>query len=73
MLEVRIQRAIGAVERAIPARNVPRGQSPMELLTPREISQTTEVRPTTTVGTVTIPVVEQRLRKLIDCNLWNNR
>ena len=34
-----------AVERTIPARDVPRGQSPMELLTPRELSQTTEVRP----------------------------
>ena len=30
-----------AVEKVIPARNVPRGQSPMELLTPREMSQTT--------------------------------
>ena len=28
-----------AVERPIPARSVPRGQSPMELLTPRELSQ----------------------------------
>ena len=37
-----------AVEKAIPARNVPRGQSPMELLTPRELSQTTEVRLPTT-------------------------
>ena len=34
-----------AVEKAIPARNVPRGQSPIELLTPRELSQTTDVRP----------------------------
>ena len=34
-----------AVERAIPARNVPRGQSPMELLTPCELSKTTELRP----------------------------
>ena len=33
-----------AVERAIPARKVSRGQSPMELLTPRELSKTTEVR-----------------------------
>ena len=30
-----------AVENVIPARSVPRGQSPMELLTPREMSQTT--------------------------------
>ena len=34
-----------AVEQAIPARNVLREQSPMVLLTPRELSQTTEVRP----------------------------
>ena len=27
-----------AVEKVIPARNVPRGQSPMEVLTPRELS-----------------------------------
>ena len=37
-----------AVENVIPARNVPRGQSPMKLLTPRKLSQTTEVRPPTT-------------------------
>ena len=63
------------VEKALPARNVPRGQSPMELLTPRELSQTTEVRPPTTTGRVTIPdpsdtlgdpVVEQTVRKLIE-------
>ena len=30
-----------AVEKAIPARSIPREQSPMELLTPREMSQTT--------------------------------
>ena len=29
------------VEKVIPTRNIPRGQSPMELLTPRELSQTT--------------------------------
>ena len=64
-----------AVEKVIPARNVPRGQSPMDLLTPREISQTAEMRPPTTTGRVTIPdpsdtlgdpVVEQILRKLIE-------
>ena len=64
-----------AVEKAIPARNVPRGVSPMELLTPRELSQTTEVRPPTTAGRVTIPdpsdtlgdpVVEQAVRMLIE-------
>ena len=38
-----------AVEKVIPARSIPRGQSPMELLTPRELSQTTETRlPTAT-------------------------
>ena len=64
-----------AVEKAIPARNIRRWQSPMELLTPRELSQTTEVRPPTTSGRVTIPdpsdtlgdpVVEQTVRKLIE-------
>ena len=47
----------------------------MELLTPREMSQTTETRPPTTTGRVTIPdpsdtlgdpVVEQTVRKLIE-------
>ena len=28
-----------AMEKVIPARDIPRGQSPMELLTPREMSQ----------------------------------
>ena len=38
-----------AVEKVITARSIPRGQSPMELLTPREMSQTTETRlPTAT-------------------------
>ena len=64
-----------AVEKVITARNVPRGQSPMELLTPRELSQTTEGRPATTTGRVTIPdpsdtlgdpVVEKTVRKLIE-------
>ena len=64
-----------AVEKVIPARSIPRGQSPMELLTPREMIQTTETRPPTTTGRVTIPdpsctlgdpVVEQTVRKLID-------
>ena len=63
-----------AVEKAIPARSIPRGQSPMELLTPREMSQTTETRLPTTTVRVTIPdpsdtlgdpVVEQTVRKLI--------
>ena len=58
-----------AVEKAIPTRNTPRGQSSMEHLTPREMSQTTERRLPATTGRVTIPdpsdtlgdpVVEQR-------------
>ena len=64
-----------AVEKVIPTRDIPRGQSPMELLTPREMSQTTETRLPTTTGRVTIPdpsdthvdpVVEQTVRKLIE-------
>ena len=64
-----------AVEKAIPARSIPRGQSPMELLTPREMSQTTETRLPTTTGQVTIPdpsdtlgdpVVEQTVKRLIE-------
>ena len=63
-----------AVEKVIPARNIPGGQSPMELLTPREMSQTTETRLPTETNRVTIPdpsdtlgdpVVEQTVRKLI--------
>ena len=64
-----------AVEKAIPARSIPRGQSPLELLTPREMSQTTETRlPTATdrkttpdpSDTLGDPVVEQTARKLIE-------
>ena len=64
-----------AVEKAIPTRDIPREQSPMELLTPRELSQTTETRLPATTGRVTIPdlsdtlgdqVVEQTVRKLIE-------
>ena len=44
-----------AVERVIPTRNIPRGQSPMELLTPRELSQATETRLPATTVRVTIP------------------
>ena len=63
------------VEKAIPARSDPRGQSPMKLLTPREISQTTETRlpaatcrltvpdPSDTLGD---PVVEQTVKRLIE-------
>ena len=62
-----------AVEKLIPARSIPRGQSPMELLTTREMSQTTETRLPTSTDRVTItdpsdtlgdPVVEQTVRKL---------
>ena len=64
-----------AVEKVIPARNIPRGQSPMELLTPREMIQTIETRLPTETNRVTIPypsdtlgdpVVEQTMRKLIE-------
>ena len=64
-----------AVEKAIPARSDPRGQSPMELLTPREMSQTTETRFPVATGRVTIPdptdtlddpVVEQTVQRLIE-------
>ena len=44
-----------AVEKVIPARSIPRGLSPMELLTPREMSQTTETRLPTATDRVTIP------------------
>ena len=63
------------VEKVIPARSIPRGQSPMELLTPREMSQTTETRLPTATDRVTIPepsdtlgdpVVKQTVRKLIE-------
>ena len=64
-----------AVEKVITAVSVPRGQSPMELLTPRQMSQTTETRLPATTGRVTIPdpsdtlgdlVVKQTVRKLIE-------
>ena len=64
-----------AVEKVIPARSIPRGQSPMELLTPREMCQTTETRLPTATDRMIIPdpsdalgdpVVEQMVRKLIE-------
>ena len=64
-----------AVEKVIATRIVPRGQSPMELLALRELSQTTETRLPATTGRVTIPdpsdtlgdpVVEQTVKKLIE-------
>ena len=66
---------ITAVEKVIPARDIPRGQSPMELLTPREMSQTTDTQLPVETNRVTIPdpsdtlgdpVVEQTVRKLIE-------
>ena len=63
------------MEKVIPARSIPRGQSPIELLTPREMSQTTENWLPTATDRVTIPdpsdtlddpVVEQTVRKLIE-------
>ena len=64
-----------AVEKVIPTRNIPREQSPMELLTPRQLSQTTETQLPATTGRVTIPdpsdtlddpVVKQTVRKVIE-------
>ena len=64
-----------AVEKVIHARSVPHGQSPMELLTPREMSQTTETRLPTATGRVTIPdpsdtlcdpVVKRTVKRLIE-------
>ena len=64
-----------AVEKVITTRDILREQSPMELLTPREMSQTTETRLPAKTGPVTIldpsdtlvdPVVEQTVRKLIE-------
>ena len=64
-----------AVEKVIPTRDVPPGQSPMELLMTREMSQTTERRLPAATGRVTIPdpsdtlgdpVMEQTMRKLIE-------
>ena len=63
------------VEKAITTRNFPPGQSLMELLTPRELSQTTETRLRAASGRVKIPdpsdtlgdpVVEQMVRRLIE-------
>ena len=64
-----------AVEKVIPTRDIPRGQSPMELLTPRQMSQAIETRLLAATGRVAIPdpsdtlgdpVVEQTMRKLIE-------
>ena len=64
-----------AAEKVIPARSIPRGQSPMELLTPREMSQKTETRLPTATGRVIMPdpsdtlgdpVVEQTVKRLTE-------
>ena len=64
-----------AVKKVIPTRNFPHWQSPMELLTPRELIQATETRLPATTGRKTIPdptdplddpVVEKTGRKLIE-------
>ena len=64
-----------AVERSLPAGNVPRGQSPMKLLTSRDLSQTPEVQITAVAGRVTIPdpsdilgdpVVERTMQQLVE-------
>ena len=63
-----------AVERSLPAGSVPRGQSPMKLLTARELSLTTEVQTPAAPNRVTIsdpsdtlgdPLVEGTLRQLV--------
>ena len=62
------------MERPLPTGSVPHGQSPMELLTPREPSQTTEVQDPTGPGRVTIldpsntldiSVVERTMKQLM--------
>ena len=64
-----------AVEKVIPTRDITHGQPPMELLTPREMSQTTETGLTATTGRMTVldprdtlgdPVVEQTVRNMIE-------
>ena len=63
------------MEKVIHTKDIPLGQSALELLTPRELSQTTETQLPATTGRVTIadpsdtlgdPVVEQTVRKLIE-------
>ena len=70
-----------AIEKLITTRDIPRGQSPMELLTPREMSQTIETRLPAATGRVKIPdpsdtlgdpVVEQTMRKLIETGADRN-
>ena len=63
------------MERSLPTGSVPREQSPMELLRPRELSQTTEVLIPTAPSRVTIPdpndtlgdpVVERIMQQLLE-------
>ena len=67
--------SIAKAEHIFPAGKISRGQSPMELLNPRELSQTTEVRVPTGSGKVTIPDsseilgdpgVEKTMRQLVE-------
>ena len=46
---------IAKTEQPLPAGSVPRRKSPMELLTPRKLNQTTEKQVTTRLGRVAIP------------------
>ena len=64
-----------AVERSLPSRSVPRRQFPMELQTPRELSQTTEMQTPAAPSRVTIPdrsdtlgdpVVERTMQQLVE-------
>ena len=66
---------ISKKERSLPAGSATRGQLPMELLTPRELSQTPEVKIPTGPGRVTTPdpsdtlgdpVVEKTMKQLVE-------
>ena len=59
-----------AVETVIPARSISRGQSPMELMTPREMSQTTETRLPTATDRVTIPDPSGTNGEVADRDSW---
>ena len=54
-----------AVEKVIPTRNIPRWQSPMEFLTPRDLNQTRETRLPATTGRVTISDASDTLGEVI--------
>ena len=60
-----------AAEKVIPARDIPRGQSPMELLTPREMSQTTETRLLVETNRVTSPDPSDTLGNPVSHSLDN--